>query len=77
MSSLYDVVTNVINSPDLETSSEALYGRDGIALNSSEYYKEVIARFVRKKDSLIKKNDGRLVFDLKNCNDLYSLVFIA
>lgn len=77
MSDLYNVVKDTINASNMEEASQILYGNGGIVLNSPEYYKEVIARFVRKKDSLIKKNDGRLIFDLKKCNDLYNLIFIA
>ena len=79
MSKLYDIVEKVINTESMIEAEQILYGKDGIVINSSEYYKNIISNFIQKKEIIIKKEKGdngktHLVFDLNNCNDLWNIL---
>lgn len=76
MSRLYDIAKNVVNSNSIFEAEQLLFGTDGIIMNSSEYYQNIISEFKQKKEIIIKKENGKLVFDLNNCNDLYNILFL-
>lgn len=81
MSKLYDIAKKTIDSNSMIEAEQILFGEDGIILNSSEYYKNIISNFIQKKEIIIKKENGedgktQLVFDLNNCNDLWNILFI-
>ena len=77
MSNLYDIVQKVINTSDLGEASNALYGVDGININSDEYYNSIISTFIQKKETIIRKRDNKLIFDLNSCNDMWNIVFLG
>ena len=81
MSKLYDIVEKVVNSNSMMEAEQILYGKDGIVINSSEYYKNIISNFIQRKEIIIRKEKGdngktQLVFDLNNCNDMWNILFI-
>lgn len=81
MSRLYDIVNKTINASSMTEAEQILFGSNGIVINSPEYYKNIISNFVRKKETIIKKNvaqNGKtyLIFDLNDCNDIWNILFI-
>ena len=77
MHSLYEIVNATVNSDSMETARRILFGFDEFSANIDEYYKRIVSSFVRKKDIIIKQENGKLIFDLENVNDLWSMLFIA
>ena len=77
MSNIYNVVKQVLEADTMNEATSILYGINGIAINSREYYQTVISNFIRKKEMTIRKENNRLVFDLNNYNDIWNIVFIA
>lgn len=77
MHSLYEIVNATVNSGSVETARRILFGFDEFSANIDEYYKRIISSFVRKKDIIISQVNGKLIFDLENVNDLWSMIFIA
>jgi len=81
MSKLYNITNKVLNANSMAEAEQILFGEDGIVIDSSEYYKNIISNFIQKKEIIIKKEkdqngDIQLVFDLNNCNDLWNILFI-
>ncbi len=78
MSNIYDIASRIVNAIDLEEATHILYNDEGISINTSEYYQSIISNFLKKKETIIKKdNNGNLIFDLNNINDLYNIVIIS
>lgn len=77
MFDLYDVTQKTINASTTEEANDILFGTDGISINSNEYYENVIANFIKKKEVVIRKENGKLIFDLNNYNDIWNTVFIG
>ena len=77
MHSLYEIVNATVNSDSMEAARRILFGFDEFSTNIDEYYKRIISSFVRKKDIIIKQENGKLIFDLENVNDLWSMLFIT
>lgn len=78
MSKLYDIIEKVINAKDMDKAEELLYGREGIQINSREYYEKIIANFVKKKDYILPKINDNIIFDLdENIKDIWDIIFIS
>ena len=77
MRSLYEIVSATVNSESMDIAKEILFGFDEFSANIDEYYKRIISTFVKKKDIIIKQENGKLIFDLENVNDLWSMLFIS
>lgn len=77
MSSLYEVVRDTVDSSSMDMSRKILFGFGEFSTNMDEYYKRIISSFVRKKDIIINQIDGKLIFNLENVNDLWSISFIS
>ena len=78
MSNLYEKVEKVINANTMDEAEELLYGRDGIQINSYEYYERIIANFVKKKEQVLPKINDNIVFDLdENVKDIWDIIFIS
>ena len=77
MSKFYDVVKKVINTSDFNEASNILYGNEGIFINGDEYFNNLVSNFIRKKEYIIKRHGNKLVFDLKNYNDIWNVVFLG
>ena len=77
MSNLYNVVERVINAETLEEAEDIFYGNDGIKFNRTEYYQNIISNFIKKREVVIKKENGMLYFDLNNINDIWNIIFLA
>ncbi len=76
MSELYDVVKKVVDAPSMEEAGDILYGRESF-LNNNEYYREIISNFIKKKELIIRKENNKLLFNLKNINDIWNVVFLG
>ena len=77
MSSLYEVVRDTVDSSSMDMSRKILFGFGEFSTNMDEYYKRIISSFVRKKDIIINQIEGKLIFNLENVNDLWSMSFIS
>ena len=77
MHSLYEIVNATVHSDSMDVAKEILFGFDEFSANIDEYYKRIISSFVKKKDIIINQENGKLIFDLKNVNDLWSIIFIS
>ena len=77
MSNLYDVVKDVINCKTIDEANNRLFGVDGITINSQEYYQNIVSNFIKKKEYVIRKSGNNLVFDLKNYNDMWNIIFLG
>ena len=74
--SLYNLTKSIVNSPNEEEAKRLIISNDE-TLNIQEYYNSIISHFIQKHETIIKKEDGNLVFDLNNYNDIWNIVFIA
>lgn len=77
MHSLYEIVNATVHSDSMDVAKEILFGFDEFSANIDEYYKRIISSFVKKKDIIINQENGKLIFDLENVNDLWSIIFIS
>ena len=77
MHSLYEIVNATVHSDSMDVAKEILFGFDEFSTNIDEYYKRIISSFVKKKDIIINQVNGKLIFDLENINDLWSIIFIS
>jgi len=77
MSDLYNKVKQIIEANSFYDAEQLLYGKEGIQINRTEYYQNIIANFIKKKETIIKKVNGKLFFDLNNYNDIWNIIFIA
>ena len=77
MSNLYNVVKEVINAKNLTEASNIMYSKNGIKINTKEYYQSIISTFIKRKESVIRKENNYLIFDLNNLNDIWNIIFIA
>lgn len=77
MSNLYKIVKQTIEAKDLKEAQEIFYGKNGFVINTQEYYQNIISSFIKKKETIIKKENNKLVFDLNNYKDIWNLVFLA
>lgn len=73
MTDLYSFVKSVVSAKSRRKSFSTLYGIDG-----NLYYERIISSFVRKKDLILPKVNGEIIFDLdKDINTIWDIVFIA
>lgn len=77
MHSLYEIVNATVHSDSMDVAKKILFGFDEFSANIDEYYKRIISSFVKKKDIIINQENGKLIFDLENVNDLWSIIFIS
>lgn len=78
MCNLYDKVKRIVEANSVEEAENLLYGKEGIQINNTEYYQTIIANFVKKKDLILPKINGNIIYDLDNdISDIWSIVFIS
>ena len=77
MSNLYEVVKEVINCKTIDEANNILFGVDGITINSQEYYQNIVSSFIKKKEYVLRKSGNNLIFDLKNYNDMWNIIFLG
>ena len=75
--SLYSLVNSIVNSQNENEANKLLIGSNILLLNNREYYNAIISNFIQKKETIIKKENGKLVFDLNNTNDIWNIIFIS
>ena len=75
--SLYSLVNSIVNSQNENEANKLLIGSNILLLNNREYYNTIISNFTQKKETIIKKENGKLVFDLNNTNDIWNIIFIS
>ena len=75
--SLFSLTESIVNIPNEEEARNQLLNSNVLLLNNQEYYKTIISSFIQKKESIIRKENNRLVFDLNNTDDIWNIVFIG
>lgn len=75
--SIYNLTESIVNLSNEEEAKNKLLDSNILLLNNHEYYKTIISSFIQKKESIIKKENDKLVFDLNNTNDIWNIVFIG
>ena len=74
---LYNLVNSIVTSQSEEDAKELLMGSNILLLNNKEYYNAIISNFIQKKETIIKKENGKIVFDLNNTTDIWNIIFIS
>lgn len=78
MSSLYNFIEEILNEPSTKKAKERLFGINGLDLNSTEYYENIISSFVRKKDLILQKSNSKINYNLnKDVKDMRDIIFIS
>ncbi len=78
MERLYELVKEILNESSLELAKQRLYGINGLDINSSEYYENIVSHFVKKKDLILSKVDKDINYDLdKDIQDIWDIIFIS
>lgn len=78
MSDLYNIIKKVIGEPNKKKAANILYGIEGIEIDNVSYYEQIISNFIRKKDIILPKINGEVIFDLdKDIKEIWDIVFIA
>lgn len=78
MSSLYNFIEEILNEPSTKKAKERLFGINGLDLNSTEYYENIISSFVRKKDLILQKSNSKINYNLnKDVKDMWDIIFIS
>ncbi|MCR5483063.1 MAG: hypothetical protein K6E99_01460, partial [Bacilli bacterium] len=75
--SLFDLTESIVNISNEEEARNKLLDSNVLLLNNQEYYKTIISSFIQKKESIIRKENNKLVFDLNNTDDIWNIVFIG
>lgn len=75
--SLFNLTNSIVNSKTEAEAKSKLLNSNVLLLNNHEYYEIIISSFIQKKESIIKKENEKLVFDLNNSNDIWNIVFIG
>lgn len=78
MERLYELTKEILNESSLDLAKQRLYGINGLDINSSEYYENIVSHFVKKKDLILSKVDKDINYDLdKDIQDIWDIIFIS
>ena len=75
--SLYEKVNSILSSKTNKLAENILFGRDGIHINSNNYYQELITSFNMKKESIIPKVNNKIIFDIDNKEEIWNIIFLG
>ena len=76
--SLYNKVNSILSANTIKEAEDIMLGRDGIHINSIDYYQELIASFNMKKETIIPKINNKIVFNIdSNKQEIWNIVFLG